>query len=251
MDAATQSRKRLERDLRVALQVGQLEMHYQPLIDINHNRMTGVEALMRWKHPEHGWVSPADFIPVAEQSGLIIPLGEWALRRACAEALGWLGLSLSVNVSAVQFRHPGYVASVEQVLAETGFPANRLELEVTESVLLQNADAALVTLNTLKALGLRVAMDDFGTGYSSLSYLHKFPFDKIKIDASFIRGLGHSRDSAAIVRAVLNLGQTLGLETNAEGVETSTELDFLRTEGELCWILGDVAVRRRGLTGAR
>jgi len=231
MDTALQSRKKLEQDLRLAGPRGELDLHYQPLVDVVGKRMVGAEALMRWRHPERGAISPVEFIPIAEQSGLIVQLGEWALRTACAEALGWGDLRLSVNVSAVQFRHLDFVPMVSRILAETGFPPARLELEITESVLLQDMTSALATLTTLKALGVSFAMDDFGTGYSSLSYLNKFAFDKIKIDRSFIRDLGESPECAAIIRAALSLGRNLGLETNAEGVETDAQFEFLRSEG--------------------
>jgi diguanylate cyclase (GGDEF)-like protein/PAS domain S-box-containing protein len=231
MDAALQARKALEQDLRQALRRGQLEMHYQPLVDASGGKLVAVEALMRWWHPQRGLVSPTDFIPIAEASGLILPLGEWALRTACAQAVGWPGVTVSVNLSPVQFRHDDLVGLVRQVLDSTGLAPSRLELEVTEGILLQDTEDTLMTLNRLKEMGVRIAMDDFGTGYSSLRYLHRFAFDKVKIDRSFVCMLEKDKNAAAIVRAVVSLGRSLGIVTTAEGVETPTQLEFLRAEG--------------------
>ena len=231
MDAKLQARKALEQDLRQALVKGELEMHYQPLIAVDGQSMMGVEALMRWRQPERGLVPPAEFIPVAEEIGLILPLGEWALRTACKQVTAWPGLRVSVNLSPVQFKHRDLIAAVREILEETGLEPERLELEITEGVLLRDTEASLATLSGLKDLGVRIAMDDFGTGYSSLGYLHRFPFDKIKIDRSFVGDLGDRPDAAAIVRTVIGLGQSLGIMTNAEGVETLEQLTILTNEG--------------------
>ncbi len=196
------------------------------------NRVTGFEALLRWRHPERGMVSPGAFIPLAEEIGLIVPLGEWVLRQACAEAATWPeDVKVAVNLSPVQFKSRDLVPAVLNALAASGLAPERLELEITESVLLQDNDATLATLHRLRDLGLRISMDDFGTGYSSLSYLRSFPFDKIKIDRSFVRDLSESEDSLAIVRAVAGLGSSLGMATTAEGVETEAQLDRLRAAG--------------------
>jgi diguanylate cyclase (GGDEF)-like protein/PAS domain S-box-containing protein len=231
MDAKLQARKALEHDLRQALAKGELEMHYQPLVTLDGQSLTGVEALMRWWHPERGLVPPAEFIPVAEETGLIMSLGRWALRTACVQASEWAGLCVSVNLSPVQFKHRDLVGILREILEATGFEPSRLELEITEGVLLQDTEASLATLAGLKKLGVRIAMDDFGTGYSSLGYLHRFPFDKLKIDRSFISDLGDREQAAAIVKTIIALGQSLGMIINAEGVETLEQLTFLTTEG--------------------
>ncbi len=232
MDARLQARRHLERDLREAVAAEAFELHYQPIYDLNAERVCGFEALLRWTHPERGRVSPAEFIPLAEELGLIIPLGEWVLRRACQEASRWPdGLKVAVNVSAVQFTSARLIGAVRDALAASGLPGRRLELEITESVLVANPGTTTAILHSLKALGARVSMDDFGTGYSSLSYLRSFPFDKIKIDQSFVRDLGEAEDSGFIVRAVIGLGASLGMTTTAEGVETEAQLARLREEG--------------------
>ena len=231
MDAALLARKALEKDLRQAVTCGQLELHYQALVNAESQSVTGYEALLRWRHPERGMISPSEFIPLAESTGMIIPIGEWVVRMACSEACKLADITMSVNLSPVQFRHQGLVASIQAILQETGLEPARLELEVTEGVLIEHAAAALVTFQKLKALGVKIAMDDFGTGYSSLSYLHKFPFDKLKIDQSFIQSLGKDANAAAIIRAIVGLGKSLGLQTTAEGIETVQQLDFLRAEG--------------------
>ena len=232
MDAQMQARRILELDLRKALIAGQFELYYQPLVDLKTNEIGGFEALVRWNHPERGLVSPADFIPLAEEIGLIVPLGEWVLKEACARAANWPGkLSIAVNLSPVQFGSRTLVLSVISALGASGLPASRLELEITETVLLQDSVATLQTLHQLRELGVRIAMDDFGTGYSSLSYLRTFPFDKIKIDRSFVGELGKDNDGLAIVRAIAGLGTSLGMITTAEGVETREQLEMLRTEG--------------------
>ena len=232
MDDQLQARRSLEVDLRVALIQGQFELYYQPLFDLASNRVTGCEALLRWRHPIRGMVSPADFIPLTEEIGLIAPLGEWVLRQACREAFGWPNhVRLAVNLSPAQFRDRRLVATVVSALAESGLPAERLELEITESVLLQDNAANMSILHNLKALGVRISMDDFGTGYSSLSYLRSFPFDKIKIDQTFVRDILDDPDALAIIKAVLDLGASLGITTTAEGVETEAQLEELRRQG--------------------
>jgi diguanylate cyclase (GGDEF)-like protein/PAS domain S-box-containing protein len=231
MDAHLQQRKALERDLRLALSRDELELYYQPKISLLNDELAGVEALLRWHHPERGLVPPGEFIGVAEETGLILQVGEWVLRTACRQAAAWAGLQVSVNISPAQFRQPDLVQIVELALQESGLAPHRLELEVTESVLIQQADAAAKLLGDLKALGVRVAMDDFGTGYSSLSYLQRFPFDKIKVDRSFIWAIGTEPTAAAIVRAVINLASSLGMLTCAEGVETDEQLAAVRGEG--------------------
>ena len=204
MDARAQARRLLELDLRSALVHGGFELHYQPLFNLKTNAVTGFEALMRWSTPERGRVSPGDFIPLAEDTGLIVPIGEWALRQACAEAATWPDdIRVAVNLSPNQFKSGGVVAAVVSALSHSGLPANRLELEITESVVLAKTDDNLRSSSSSARLGVRIAMDDFGTGYSSLSYLRSFRFDKVKIDQSFIRDLSEGDDSRAIVRAVV------------------------------------------------
>ena len=200
-------------------------------MDARVEEPVGVEALARWHHAERGWVPPKEFIPVAEETGLILVLGEQVLRTACAQAATWPKVRLSVNLSPVQFRHGDLLGLVRRVLQDTGLEANRLELEITEGVLLADREAALGALGKLRELGVRIAMDDFGTGYSSLSYLQKFPFDTIKIDGSFIGALETRSEAHAIVRAVVSLGRSLGMRTCAEGVETAEQLAFLKAEG--------------------
>ena len=232
MDARMQARHALELDLRKAIANDEFELYYQPLVKLETERICGFEALIRWKHPARGTISPLEFIPMAEETGLIVPIGEWALRQACREAATWPSdIRVAVNVSPAQFRKPGLVKVVSDALAESGLQAGRLEVEITESVLLVNSSATLATLHQLRMLGARISMDDFGTGYSSLSYLRSFPFDKIKIDGSFIRDLRSNQDSMAIVRAVVGLGSSLHMATTAEGIETREEFDHLRHEG--------------------
>lgn len=230
MDAELQERKALEYDLRQAILKDELEVHYQPLIG-DDQQVAAVEALVRWRHPVRGLVPPADFIPLAEETGLIVSVGEWVLETACRQALEWDGLRVAVNLSPVQFRNRELVETVRQVLVRTGLDSSRLELEITESVLINDAAAALEILTGLKNLGVRIAMDDFGTGYSSLGYLNSFPFDKIKIDKSFISDMGIKDKSGAIVKSVISLGQSLNMITTAEGVETPEQAEFLRNEG--------------------
>ncbi len=230
MDKHLRERRALQHDLRVALARGEMALHYQPQASIA-GEIIGFEALARWKHPTRGFVSPSQFIPLAEDSGLIIPLGEWILRQACREAASWLKpLQIAVNLSPVQFRHGDLPALVHNVLLETGLAPGRLEIEITEGVLIDDFTRAVSILRRLKALGVRIAMDDFGTGYSSLSYLQSFPFDKIKIDQAFVANLERNPQSAAIIRAVIGLGRGLDLPVVAEGVETAAQLDFLTHE---------------------
>ncbi len=231
MDAQMQERRRLELDLRKALLADQFELYYQPL-DVASGEVSGFEALLRWNHPERSVVTPDAFIPVAEEIGLIVPLGDWVLKRACRDAATWPShLTVAVNLSAVQFRNPALALSVVSALGQAGLAASRLELEITETVLLQDDRAVLDALHQFRDLGVRICMDDFGTGYSSLSYLRSFPFDKIKIDRSFIRELGKENDCIAIIRAVMGLGRSLGMITTAEGVETEQQLEILKAEG--------------------
>src|SRR5258708_6904359 len=205
MDARVKALRALELDLRQAIADGDFEIHYQPLLNLRDNKVTGCEALLRWRHPKLGSISPADFIPVAEDTGLINQLGEWVLGMACAEASTWPDhIRVSVNVSPVQFRSQALALKVAAALAASGLPANRLELEITEAVLIRDDEAALAILHQLRELGVRIALDDFGTGYSSLSYLQRFPFDKIKIDRSFINDLTDIDGSSSIVQAVVN-----------------------------------------------
>jgi diguanylate cyclase (GGDEF)-like protein len=232
MDARMQARRTLEMDLRKAIANGEFELLYQPLVDMKTEYVTGFEALIRWHHPERGMIPPLDFIAVAEDTGLIVPIGDWALRQACAEAATWPSdVKIAVNLSPIQFKSKGLLPSVISALAASGLSPNRLELEITESVLLQDGDATLAILHELRGLGIRISMDDFGTGYSSLSYLRKFPFDKIKIDQSFIFAMSDHNDSLAIVRAVIAMGSGLGIATTAEGVETPEQFKQLKLEG--------------------
>jgi diguanylate cyclase (GGDEF)-like protein len=231
MDARMQRRRALELDLRRALALNQFEVHYQPLLNLKNNEISGFEALVRWRHPERGMVQPNDFIPLAEETGLIGPIGNWVLNQACSDAIRWPEhVKIAVNLSPVQFNKT-LVLDVISALSKSGLAPNRLELEITETVLMQDTDSTIAMLNQLRDLGVRIAMDDFGTGYSSLGYLRKFPFDKIKIDRSFINDMDEKADSIAIVRAVTGLGATLGISTTAEGVETVEQLRRLRLEG--------------------
>jgi len=232
MDARAQSRRKIETDLRSAIQNDVLRPYYQPLIGLSDGRITGCEALVRWPHPERGMISPAEFIPVAEDTGLINALGGQILRSACKDAASWPeDVRVAVNLSPLQFRVGNLLSIVMDVLKQSGLPPRRLELEITETLLLEKSSQVLATLHALRALGVRISMDDFGTGYSSLSYLRSFPFDKIKIDQSFVRDLCGNRESQAIVRAIISLGMGLGVTITAEGVETEAELSWLRAEG--------------------
>ena len=231
MDADLSNRKLLEGDLLQAIKNDDLRAHYQPIVNASGDTVVGVEALARWTHPTHGEIPPSKFIPIAEHSGLIIELGEWMLRRACLDGRNWPGLTVAVNVSPLQFRRSDFVEVVERILTETDFDANRLELELTESTLLGNMDTAELSMLRLKAIGVRFALDDFGTGYSSLLYLRRFPFDKLKIDSSFVLSIEKAPDAAAIVHAVVSLGRGLGMKVTAEGVETAEQHLFLRAAG--------------------
>ncbi len=231
MDAELRRRRHLEQDLRLAIRRRTLDIHFQPLFKNDGKTLAGFEALARWRHPAFGPISPADFIPLAEESGLIVPLGRLVLDIACAEAASWSQPHrIAVNISPAQLRAGNLVATVTEVLARTGLPPSRLELEVTESLLIEDTEATLTTLSALKALGLRIVLDDFGTGYSSLSYLRRFPFDKLKIDRSFIQALGENDEAMAIVRAIVALADSLTLDVTAEGVETETQLRLLQEE---------------------
>jgi diguanylate cyclase len=231
MDADLSNRKLVEQELREAIENGSLDVLYQPIVNASGETTVGVEALARWPHPTRGVISPSEFIPVAEHSGLIIDLGRYVLRRACLDGKAWPGLTVAVNVSPLQFRQIGFFSMVERVLHETGFDPKRLELELTESTLIGNVESAEASMTRLRTLGVRLALDDFGTGYSSLQYLRRFPFDKIKIDRSFVLSIEKGADGAAIVHAVVSLGRGLGMKVTAEGVETADQHLFLRAAG--------------------
>jgi diguanylate cyclase (GGDEF)-like protein len=232
MDAKMKTRRELEMDLRSALVNAEFELYYQPLVNLKTNEITAFEALVRWNHPTRGLVSPADFIPVAEETGLIIQLGEWVLRRACQETAQWPAhIKVAVNLSPSQLKSRNLTQLVISALAESGMAANRLQLEITETVLMHNTFNTLATLHQLRKLGVQIAMDDFGTGYSSLSYLRSFPFDKIKIDRSFIQDLSNGAEPLAIVHAVAGLAKSLNMISTAEGVETSEQKEILRALG--------------------
>jgi diguanylate cyclase (GGDEF)-like protein len=232
MDLHMQARRIMEQDLRKALPAGEFELYYQPVINLANSEISGFEALIRWNHPTQGMVAPNAFIPLAEEIGFIVPMGEWVIREACATAARWPeDIHVAVNISAVQFRSPGLMQVILGALAASGLNPTRLELEITESVLLQDKEATLATLHQLRQLGVRIAMDDFGTGYSSLTYLQCFPFDKIKIDRSFVKDITDNAGSLNIVRAVAGLATGLGMKTTAEGVETKEQLDTITSEG--------------------
>ncbi len=232
MDARVKARRALEADLRQAVADSEFELLYQPIVRLEDNRITGCEALLRWRHPKRGVIPPADFIPIAEETGLIVPIGEWVLRAACAQAATWPDdIKIAINVSPVQFKSGGLASSVVSVLARSGLPAKRLELEITEAVAIRDEGAALAILYQLREIGVRIALDDFGTGYSSLSYLRRFPFDKIKIDQSFIKGIEESVSERAIVQSVIAIAKTSNMTTTAEGVETEQEREVLRSLG--------------------
>jgi diguanylate cyclase (GGDEF)-like protein/PAS domain S-box-containing protein len=232
MDLLLQTRRSLENDLRIALKEHQFSLNFQPFVDAATLETVGYEALLRWDHPERGRISPVDFIPFAEESGLIVPIGSWAIGAACAEAASWdQPLIISVNLSPAQFVQPGIVSTVADVLRQTGLPPNRLELEITEGMLVEDTQYAHLILTALKALGVKLAMDDFGTGYSSLSYLRKFPFDKIKIDRSFISDAEDDSKDETIVQAIIAMSRSLRLDVTAEGVETKQQLSMLRALG--------------------
>ena len=232
MDEQVQARRSLQLDLHEALARDEFEVVYQPLLHLKRERISGFEALLRWRHPERGLVSPGEFIAMTEELGLIVPIGEWVMARACAEAATWPEhIKVAVNLSPIQFRNPGLLDAVSRALESSGLPACRLELEVTESVLLQDSEAVLTTLHSLRALGCHVALDDFGTGYSSLSYLRNFPFSKIKIDKSFVQDMVERADCRTIIASVFSLASDLGMTTTAEGVETKEQLELLQRTG--------------------
>jgi len=232
MDLQMQTRRIMEQDLRKALQAGEFELYYQPVVNLARNAISGFEALIRWNHPVKGLVSPASFIPLAEEIGFIVPIGEWVIRQACTTAAQWpQDLHVAVNISAAQFRSPGLMQVIVGALAASGLPATRLEIEITETVLLQNRETTLAVLHQLRALGIRIAMDDFGTGYSSLTYLQCFPFDKIKIDRSFVKDIAENTGSLNIVRAVAAMANGMGMTATAEGVETAEQLQTITSEG--------------------
>ena len=232
MDARAQSRRKIEVELRDAIRHDVLKPYYQPLVDLSSGRITGFEALVRWPHPDRGMVSPGEFIPVAEETGLINALGVMMLRRSCTDAAQWPDdVRVAVNLSPAQFRTSNLLSIVMDTLKQSGLSPRRLELEITETLLLEKSSQVLASLHALRALGVRISMDDFGTGYSSLSYLRSFPFDKIKVDQSFVRGLDANRDAQAIIRSIVSLGKGLGVTITAEGVETEAELSCLRAEG--------------------
>jgi len=232
MDEHMQSRRSMEQDLRKALPAGEFELHYQPVVNLQAGTISGFEALIRWNHPERGLIAPATFIPLAEESGFIVPLGEWVIRQACLTAAKWPEhLHVAVNISASQFRSAGLMQVIVGALATSGLKPTRLEIEITETVLLQDKAATLAILHQLRALGVRIAMDDFGTGYSSLTYLQCFPFDKIKIDRSFVKDITDNAGSLNIVRAVAAMANGMGMTATAEGVETTEQLDRITAEG--------------------
>jgi diguanylate cyclase (GGDEF)-like protein len=231
MGADVRERRLIEHDLRHAIARNELRLVYQPQMDIRSGAVTGFEALLRWRHPTRGEISPAVFIPIAEESGAILAIGDWVLKRACRDAAKWnQPLGIAVNVSGVQIHNTNFVQELHNALLETGLSPRRLEIEITETALVRDFNRALATLRRVKAFGVRIAMDDFGTGYSSLSNLRAFPFDKIKIDSSFIKSVDTNEQAATIVRAVLGIGRGLGLPVLAEGVETDRELRFLQEE---------------------
>ncbi len=233
MDAEVQARKVIERDLRLALGTEQLELHYQPLVDVKTRAILGCEALLRWRHPTRGWLSPAEFIPVAERSDLIQPLGRWILHRACLQAQAWTRsglppLKVAVNLSPAQFKNSqALVAMVGDILDQTGMPSGLLQLEITEGIAMQNVDETIEVLRQLRSMGAVISIDDFGTGYSSLNYLKRFPVDKLKIDRSFVVDIGRHPGNEAVVKAIVDLGHSLGTRVNVEGVETRQQLEFL------------------------
>jgi EAL domain-containing protein (putative c-di-GMP-specific phosphodiesterase class I) len=232
MNLRIKRRRELEIDLRTAILGGQFVLHYQPVVKLQTGAVTGCEALLRWNHPQRGMIQPLEFIPVAEETELINAIGEWVIRQACCEAMKWPShISVAVNVSPVQFRHSTLALTVAAALAESGLSANRLELEITESVLTRNNLATVATLHQLRDVGVRISMDDFGTAYSSLNYLRSFPFDKLKIDRSFIDDLATGNEAGAIVRAILDLARTLKMTTTAEGVETINQERTLLAAG--------------------
>jgi diguanylate cyclase len=236
MNVRAEERKSMEIDLRFALERDEFVIHYQPKIDLKAGGITGVEALLRWHHPERGLVGPLQFISIAEDCGLMVPIGKWALRESCRQAKAWQdaglpAIEMAVNVSSVEFRNDKFLEGISTILKETGLEPRYLELELTESVLMQHAEFSVPVLQKLKAMGVRLAIDDFGTGYSSLSYLRQFPIDTLKVDQSFIHEINADTDEATIISAVINMGCRLKHRVIAEGVETAEQLAFLRAHG--------------------
>jgi diguanylate cyclase (GGDEF)-like protein/PAS domain S-box-containing protein len=232
MNFRVMARRKIESELHQAFLNGVLEIHYQPLVSLSSGEVSGFEALLRWPHPERGYIPPSEFIPIAEECGLIAPITDFVLNRACQDATTWPKKArLAVNISPQRFRIGSVFHSVSEALKSSGLEAERLELEITEALLLENSESVLTILHAIRSLGVRISMDDFGTGYSSLSYLRMFPFDKIKIDGSFVRGIGSGNESQAIIRAIMGLGSSLGMTITAEGIETETEQEFLRAVG--------------------
>jgi EAL domain-containing protein (putative c-di-GMP-specific phosphodiesterase class I) len=231
MDETIRMRKIVEDDLRQAIERDELALFYQPIYSADGQVIVALEALVRWPHAKHGLISPEKFISIAEERGLVIPLGEWVLRRACSDGMRWPNIRIAVNVSAIQFRHRDFVASVTRVLSDTNFEPTRLELELTESVVVTDADSAEAAMVDLRALGINLALDDFGTGYSSLIYLRRFAFDKIKIDRSFLESMEATGESAILVHSIVHLGRALGLTVTAEGVETVEQQRILQALG--------------------
>jgi EAL domain-containing protein (putative c-di-GMP-specific phosphodiesterase class I) len=228
MDARVKERRTLELDIRQAISDDAFELQYQPIVSFRSNEIVGCEALLRWNHPIRGMISPAEFIPIAEETGLICQIGDWVLATACAEATNWSpSIKIAVNVSPIQFRSHAFSLKVANALAATGLSANRLELEITEAVLIRDDEAALAMLQHLRAIGVRIVLDDFGTGYSSLSYLQRFPFDKIKIDRCFVNDIAEAEGSSSIVQAVINIASARNMTTTAEGVETEQQREVL------------------------
>ena len=232
MEMAARERRELEEDMQRAMAQGEFVLHYQTIIDVGKRVCDGAEALVRWNHPERGLIPPDQFIALAEESGLIVPLGAWILRRACADAAEWPPhLKVAVNLSPVQFKQNDLLETLKSALDESGLDPSRLELEITETILIDKNEENLAVLHDLKRLGVSIVLDDFGIGYSSMRYLQMFPFDKIKVDKSFIQNMTSHSDSAAIVCAIVGLGRSLDIETTAEGVETAEQLTFLRVAG--------------------
>jgi EAL domain-containing protein (putative c-di-GMP-specific phosphodiesterase class I) len=232
METEANSRRELERDLRTAVAEGDFEIHYQPLVDVASEAIVGCEALLRWRHPRRGMISPAEFVPIAEETGLIQEIGQWVLDTACREAASWpADIRVAVNVSPVQFKSQTLALNVATALASSGLDPRRLELEITEAVLIGDDEAALSTFAQLRSLGVHIALDDFGTGYSSLRYLHRFPFDKIKIDRSFVKEGADGTGASSIIRAVVGIAAERDMITTAEGVETRTQLETVRSLG--------------------
>jgi EAL domain-containing protein (putative c-di-GMP-specific phosphodiesterase class I) len=232
MDVKARARRSLELDLRDAVATGAFEVYYQPLINLKSARITTCEALLRWSHPERGMVSPADFIPIAEEMGLIVDIGNWVLRRACHDCAQWPGdVRVAVNLSPIQFRRGNLMRCINEALAASGLAANRLEIEITESVLLQDTEVTRAILQELREFGVRISLDDFGTGYSSLSYLHNFPLHKVKIDRSFLADVGANARALPLLRNVARLITELGMSVTMEGIETREQLDLIANEG--------------------